>query len=593
MRINQAVILAGGLGSRLRPITDTVPKPMIPMNGKPFLFYLIDMLIENGITKIVLLLGYLPNVFTEYLKSNPRNGIEITYMIGDVNWETGTRIKKAQHLLDEHFILLYADNYLKIDLKKYLHCYQDSKADFLMTVYHNQDYYSKSNVRFSPDGRVEGYDRTRSDPNCNGIDVGFFLLSKNIVEEMPHDDFHLTHEFLPETISKKKVHCLVTDQVYYSIGNLERLPVTESYLKKKKIVLLDRDGVINRKAPKADYIKTIDEFSFLPGALDAIALLVANEYHIYIISNQAGIARKKMTVDDLQSIHTFMNKEIESAGGRIDGIYYCPHGWDDNCTCRKPKPGLIFSASRDHQFQLSNAVFIGDDERDEIAGTAAGCKSILVDENFGLLSVTKSLIEHGLDYTHLLYSIIKHKNKKSRVIVALAGQSRTGKSTLAEQIKSDLQINHKIESQILSLDNFIVSLEKRKEKSTVRDRYDYQKISEVVEKISRGESVELPHYDSRTRQSKPDGGIFDPILEGVILIEGTVALDAIEHENFFDLKTYVIADENVRKERLHDFYYRYKGLSEHEVTELIHVRYKDEYPIIHNSIQNADLIIRT
>lgn len=562
------------------------------MNGTPFLSYLIDMLVENGITNIVLLLGYLPEIVIEYLKKNPREGVEIHYMVGDVNWETGTRIKRAEHLLDKDFLLLYSDNYLKINIKNHLFAYQETDADILMTVYRNLDNYSKSNVCFTPDGRVEFYDGTRSDPRCNGIDAGFFILSKRVVEEMPSDDFHLTHDFLPQAIAGMKVRCVVTDQIYYSIGTLERLAVTQEYLRKKKVVVLDRDGVINKKAAKADYVKTVDEFSFLPGAKEAIAQLSNHGYQMFVASNQAGIARNKMTEVDLSVIHEFMNREIEEAGGKISGIYYCPHGWDEECTCRKPKPGLILKASRDHRFQLSDVLFIGDDERDEIAGMAAGCKPVLVNEKNGLVKVASSLIESGIDYTYLLYLILKKKKHKSRVIVAIAGQSRAGKTTIANKLHSDLQKLHGIESQILALDHFILGLDKRPADCTVRERYDYKKISEAVRDIANGASINLPFYDARTRQSSETGSFFSPIKEGVVLIEGTVAIDAIESSQCIDLSVYVTIDEHTRKERLQDFYTNYKGLPRHEVEELIRRRYRDEYPIIHNSIQSADLLVR-
>ncbi|HEX2586180.1 MAG TPA: hypothetical protein VHL14_13710, partial [Steroidobacteraceae bacterium] len=167
-----------------------------------------------------------------------------------------------------------------------------------------------------------------------------------------------------------------------------------------------------------------------------------------------------------------------------------------------------------------------------------------------------------------------------------------GKSTIAETIKRDLLEHHNIQTQVLALDNFIISLDKRPTDSTVRSRYDYRKINETIEKVCNGDSVQLPYYDSRTRTTKQDGNLFSPISQGVILVEGVVALDAIEETQQVDIKVYVTTDEVARKQRLREFYTIHKLLPAPEVDDLIRERYRDEFPIVHNSIQNADLLIR-
>ena len=117
-RPTQAVILAGGLGIRLRPITDTIPKPMITFHGKPFLEYIIEMLVEQGFKKVVLLLGYLPEKVIEYFGDGKKFGLEIEYSITDVEDDTGLRLQKAKHLIDPIFTLLYCDNYWPMDFEK-------------------------------------------------------------------------------------------------------------------------------------------------------------------------------------------------------------------------------------------------------------------------------------------------------------------------------------------------------------------------------------------------------------------------------------------------------------------------------------------
>ena len=157
-------------------------------------------------------------------------------------------------------------------------------------------------------------------------------------------------------------------------------------------MILDRDGVLNARPPRATYVTTPEHFHWLPGALDALRLLREAGYVVLIVSNQAGIGRGMMSEEDLAKIHARMQSDVKAAGGRIDAVYHCPHTWDEGCWCRKPSPGLLFAAQRAHHLDLSRTYFIGDDERDEEAAVRAGCRSILVSEDRSLLDIVKELL---------------------------------------------------------------------------------------------------------------------------------------------------------------------------------------------------------
>jgi histidinol-phosphate phosphatase family protein len=113
---------------------------------------------------------------------------------------------------------------------------------------------------------------------------------------------------------------------------------------------------------------------------------------VIVVTNQAGIARGFMTADDLANLHARMKQEAADAGGGIDAIYHCPHSWDSPCDCRKPKPGMLFQAQRDFHLDLSRTLFIGDDERDEQAAKAAGCRPLLIDQERSLLDVVRNMV---------------------------------------------------------------------------------------------------------------------------------------------------------------------------------------------------------
>ena len=145
---------------------------------------------------------------------------------------------------------------------------------------------------------------------------------------------------------------------------------------KRAAVFLDRDGVINKDRP--DYVKSWEEFEFLPGSLEALATLSRTAYAIVIATNQSGVGRGLLTEPTLKEIHARMLDKIRACGGRIDAIYYCPHAPSDDCDCRKPSPGLFLNAARDLRIDLAKSWAVGDSYRDAEAACAAGIRSILV-----------------------------------------------------------------------------------------------------------------------------------------------------------------------------------------------------------------------
>lgn len=588
--VRQAVILAGGLGTRMKPFTEKVPKPMIPVNDKPFMEYLIYMLRDNGIQEVVLLLGYMSEQVVEYFNCNPVPGVSIVYHIGETWWNTGTRVKRAEKLYDETFLLMYCDNYWPLKIKTHVELFQKNDPDILLTVYNNRDGYTRNNISVDESGRVAFYDHERKSPALNGVDMGFFIFRKRVVEGMPEEDFHLTRDFLPGLIEKGRVYAHTTDQVYYSIGSLDRLPATEEYLREQKVVFLDRDGVINKKAPKADYVKKPEEFEFLPGVTEAFRLFHEAGYKVVIITNQAGIARGKMSEEDLSSIHSLMTDEIVKAGGQVEKIYHCPHGWDEGCFCRKPQPGMLFAASKDLKVPLKDSVFIGDDERDKMAGDAAGMETLLVSKEISLLDITKMITRRGMAYAKLFYSVVSgYKNSgKDLYTLSIGGFSRTGKSTLAGLLKEDLTAAG-IDLMNLSLDRWIKDVRERKESDSVRERFDYEGISQAFQQLTSGESVTAPLYDSMTRTVSDKKETLPSPGKGILILEGVVALDVPALKET-DCKIFTFAEEELRLKRVREFYSEFKKLPAHEIEILIEKREEDEVKLLHDNMYSADLV---
>jgi len=143
-----------------------------------------------------------------------------------------------------------------------------------------------------------------------------------------------------------------------------------------KAVFLDRDGVINED--RDDYVKNTHELKVFPGVPESIRKLNDAGYAVFVISNQQGVAKGIIAEMDLFAIQNEIARRVESVGGKIAGFYYCTHLSSENCSCRKPKPGMILQAAREHEIDLAESFMIGDSEKDVFAGRNAGCGTILV-----------------------------------------------------------------------------------------------------------------------------------------------------------------------------------------------------------------------
>ncbi len=143
-----------------------------------------------------------------------------------------------------------------------------------------------------------------------------------------------------------------------------------------KLVILDRDGTINQDSD--EYVKSADEWTPLPGALEAIARLNHAGWHVVVASNQSGLGRGLFDVSAFNEIHAKMHKLLAAVGGRIDAVFYCPHGPDEGCRCRKPEPGLFEQIGERYGLDLHGVPAVGDTARDMVAGMAVGCEPHLV-----------------------------------------------------------------------------------------------------------------------------------------------------------------------------------------------------------------------
>lgn len=390
--IRQAVILAGGQGLRMRPLTLRTPKPMLQIHGKPFLAYLIEHLKKEDIEEVIILVGYLHKQIEEYFGDGKKFDLTIKYSYDPVEADTGTRINNARHLFDKYVLLLYGDNYWPMNLDELINFYIERKKKASVVVFSNFDHSTKNNMYVDKDGVVNLYDRSRTKPGLNGVDIGFFILDTNVLSVLSGANCSFEDTVVLSLAKTRQLAGFLTNHKYYSLSNPQRIPGIQEYFRAKKVVFLDRDGTINKRPPNAEYVTTWKEFIFLPRVKEAFELLQKKGYEMYIISSQAGIARGILTEKQVDVIHDRLQYELRKLGVTLSGVYMCPHDWNEDCFCRKPKPGLFFQAASDHSINLFEAYCIGDDKRDIIAGNAAGCKTFLIDQKHDLYSIVNKFL---------------------------------------------------------------------------------------------------------------------------------------------------------------------------------------------------------
>lgn len=391
-KIKQAVIFAGGLGERLKPFTETNPKPMYPIQGRPFIEYLVEQIADFGIKDIVILLGYLPEKVTEYLGDGSRYGVKITYCITPVEYDTQYRLKAAENDLQDEFLMMYCDNYCPINFERLVSAYEENGAWIQFTAYANLDGYTKNNLRIADNGQVLVYDKKRTQPDLQGVDIGYAIVSKKVLSLMSDQNENFEAVVYPQLVKQGLLYATVTQHRYYSIGSFARIELTQEFFSGQKYIFLDRDGTLNVRPPKAHYVEKPEDFIWLPGAKEAVKKLKDAGYFIILVSNQAGIAMGKMTDEDVALVNEKMQDDLLEIGACIDAIYYCPHGWDSACSCRKPKPGMLYQAQKDYSVNLLECVLIGDDERDVQTAENADVRGILVDENYTLPDAVNDLL---------------------------------------------------------------------------------------------------------------------------------------------------------------------------------------------------------
>ena len=384
--MKQAVILAGGKGTRLAPITNSLPKPMVDVNGKPFLAHLLSTLANHGVSNVLVLTGYLGHKIQAYF-GDSYAGLNLSYAQEDPKLSPGERILAAASLIDDEFLLLYGDNFVQFNLNALKEIQQREQSDIVWTIHEK----SPGNISLTESGNVISYSETRIQEAGKFVELGFSLISKGgLLDALKKSSGDLGQAF--EHIAKAaRSAALVVQHPYWSVSDPDRLALARIALGERKIVILDRDGVINVKPNRGEYVSEWSDFIKIRSTWEALSKLGALGFEFIIITNQAGINRGMVRQTQLDNIHAEMIKALEDVGARVLGVYVCPHHWDENCDCRKPKAGLFYQAARDHLLMLDRVIYVGDDPTDEIAALSCGAAPVMLNGNPTIFQKSESV----------------------------------------------------------------------------------------------------------------------------------------------------------------------------------------------------------
>ncbi len=413
-----AVIMAGGKGTRIAALNSTIPKPMLPVAGKPVLEHEIECLRRQEITDIVLTVGHMAERITEHFGDGSRFGVHIDYIREEMPLGTGGALYYLKEKVQDDFLLLNGDLIFDVDFHRLLAFHKDRQADATLLVHPNDHPYDSGVIIANEDGRVDGW-LTKEDERgwySNCVNAGIHVLSPRMLDQLTEPrKTDLDRDILRPSIPAGKIYAYRSPEYVKDMGTPERIREVERDIetgrvrsrnlsRRQKAIFLDRDGTINKYV---GFLRSIDDFALIDGAAEVIRAINRSGYLAVVVTNQPVIARGEVSWEELREIHRKMETLLGRKGAYVDGIFICPHHPDKGfpgerpeykivCDCRKPKPGLLLQAAEQYNIDLSASWMIGDSANDMAAGKAAGCQTVQVCDGMSLGDAVQYVLQSAL-----------------------------------------------------------------------------------------------------------------------------------------------------------------------------------------------------
>jgi D,D-heptose 1,7-bisphosphate phosphatase len=398
----QTVIMAGGKGTRAATIADDIPKPMIPICGKPILEHQIDCLKKNNLTEIVLVIGHLGQHIMDYFGDGSRFGCDISYFTETEPLGTAGALYKLNNLSND-FILLNGDVIFDIDFTRMIAFHNEKNAHVTLAVHPNSHPFDSSIITTNNNNQVTGWLNKEDERTWykNRVNAGIHILSVDFLKNCPQskEKIDLDRDMLKPSISGGKIFAYSTPEYIKDMGTPERYEQVTSDIEKgivhgknlhekQKCVFLDRDGTINVLIENS-FVTKPEQLGLIDDAAQAIKKINSLGFLAVVITNQPIIARGEVDFQTLDLIHMKMETDLGKQSAYIDDLFFCPHHpakgfpgerpeYKIDCDCRKPKPGMIIKAAEKYNIDLSQSYMIGDNRRDVEAGINAGCMPVFL-----------------------------------------------------------------------------------------------------------------------------------------------------------------------------------------------------------------------
>jgi D,D-heptose 1,7-bisphosphate phosphatase len=389
--VKQAAILIGGKGTRLGDAVSSTPKPLLEVCGRPFVEHVMLNLRRFGFDSFILLSGYQSEVvhekysgdsaFAKELRGNIKVVVEPSPM------GTGGALKYAEDYLQDEFLLLNGDSIFDFNYLDLCNCMGDLEPESWLGRIALLPVEQASRYGFVElDGaKIKAFREKPETPQSGLINSGVYWLKAEVLNFIEDTPCSLEQDVFPRLAAEERLVGRAYQGFFIDIGIPEDLQRARGHLTddlKKPAAFLDRDGTLNHDE---GYTHKIEEFQWLDGAREAIKKLNDSGYLVFIVTNQAGIARGYYDAVAVNTLHDWMQLELSAIGAHFDDIRFCPHHPDGNipelsfvCDCRKPGTRMLSSLIEEWSPIISRSFMLGDSDKDAEAGKAAGLMGIKI-----------------------------------------------------------------------------------------------------------------------------------------------------------------------------------------------------------------------